>query len=79
MQKAKKVMGMMVALGVLGLSSMFTAPVLAQQRAMDQLRQMTSGNEHTGVKFDGSPRDQRRSGIDTTVNASTSNAGGNRR
>jgi hypothetical protein len=42
------------------------------QTALDQLKEMAGGKEHTGVKFDGSPNDQRRSGIDTTVQVKTS-------
>ena len=37
------------------------------QSAMDQLNRAADGKQHTGTTFDGSPRDQRRGGIDTTT------------
>lgn len=43
-------------------------PAHADNNALGQLQQMAGGQEHTGVKFDGSSNNQRRSGIDTTVN-----------
>ncbi len=68
-----------VTLGlILGLSSAFTAPVFAQDSALDQLKRAAGGQEHTGKTFDGSPADQKRGGIDTFVTPSTSSgtAGG---
>jgi hypothetical protein len=37
------------------------------ESAMQQLLRATNGSQHTGTTFDGSPRDQKRGGIDTEV------------
>ena len=53
---------------LLGMLIMAMPQAHADNNALEQLQQMAGGQEHTGVKFDGSPNSQRRSGIDTTVN-----------
>ena len=55
-----------IAAAILAVTGVLATSARAQS-AMEQLQRATDGKQHTGTTFDGSPGDQRRGGIDTTV------------